>query len=380
MAKILKKKQKAKSHQAPQVSSGPFNYCEMMPSAPPTFASDISGQRLQAIVVLASKWANGTVIQYYFFTDAKKDGQWVVLADGTKEWRTWVAVEDQRKIVRDAFAQWKKLGIGLNFSETTDRSEAEVRIGFMQGDGSWSYVGRDVLKQKQDARTMNFGWDLRLQSDTALHEIGHTLGLPHEHQNPNAGIVWNEEAVYAELAAPPNQWPRDKTFHNIIRKIQPDTVQGSSWDPDSVMHYPFRANLIHAPAPYDVKGIDPAGSLSGRDVSWIKTFYPDGAEQFRKLVAGQSQALNVPDGQQANFEFTPAASRKYKVQTFGTCDTQIVVFEEVAGVWRYLTADDDSGEDRNALINTKLRQGRRYAIRIRLKFSAGTDSPSAMVW
>ena len=215
--------------------------------------------------------------------------------------------------------------------------------------------------------------------DIQIHRE-HTLGLPHEHQNPNAGIVWNEEAVYAELAAPPNQWPRDKAFYNIIRKIKPDTVQGSSWDPDSVMHYPFKASLIHAPAPYDANGIDPAGGLSGRDVSWIKTFYPDGAEQFRKLVAGQSQALNVPDGQQANFEFTPAATRKYKVQTFGTCVTQIVLFESVAGVWRYLTADDDSGEDRNALISTKLRQGRRYAIRIRLKFSAGTDAPSAMIW
>ena len=29
--------------------------------------------------------------------------------------------------------------------------------------------------------------------DTALHGIGHTLGLPHEHQNPNAGIVWDVE-------------------------------------------------------------------------------------------------------------------------------------------------------------------------------------------
>lgn len=380
MAKSPKKKPKDKSDAAAQASPGPFSYCEMKPSSPQTFASGISGARLEAIVMLSSKWANGTVLHYYFFTDPKKDGQQVVLANGTKEWRTWVGGEDQRQIVRQAFDQWKRLGIGLTFTETADRSEAEIRIGFMKGDGSWSYIGRDVLDQKQDARTMNFGWDLRQQPDTALHEIGHTLGLPHEHQNPNAGIVWDEEAVYSELAGPPNQWPRDKTFHNIIRKINPDTVQGSSWDPDSVMHYPFNANLINAPAPYNDNGIKPPGSLSARDASWIKTFYPDGADKFRKLVGGQSQALNVDDGDQANFEFTPAATRKYKIQTFGTCDTQIVVFEDVAGVWRHLTADDDSGEDRNALVNTKLRKGRRYAIRVRLKFSAGADSPSVMIW
>ena len=380
MAKSPKKKQAVKAERSQQDPSVPFSYCEMKPSAPLAVSSGVFGFRLESLIVLSSKWANGTVLRYYFFTDPQKHGQFVVLPNGTKEWRTWVGGEEQRKVVRDAFATWKKQGIGLVFTETADRTEAEIRIGFMAGDGSWSYVGRDILKQKQDARTMNFGWDLRQQADTALHEIGHTLGLPHEHQNPNAGIVWNDEAVYAELAAEPNKWSRDKTFHNIIRKIQPDTVQGSSWDPDSIMHYPFKAKLIAAPPPYPVEGIDPAGGLSARDVSWIKTFYPDGAEQFRKLVAGQSQALNVPDGQQANFEFTPTATRKYKVQTFGTCDTQIVAFEQVDGSWRYLAADDDGGEDRNALLQTRLRKGRRYAIRIRLIFSEGTDSPSVMVW
>jgi len=38
--------------------------------------------------------------------------------------------------------------------------------------------------------------------DTAVHEIGHSLGFPHEYQNPKAGIVWNEEAVYAALGQP----------------------------------------------------------------------------------------------------------------------------------------------------------------------------------
>lgn len=52
---------------------------------------------------------------------------------------------------------------------------------------------------------MNIGWDITGDIDAAVHEIGHSLGLPHEHQNPHAVITWDEEAVHAGLAAPPNE-------------------------------------------------------------------------------------------------------------------------------------------------------------------------------
>lgn len=110
-------------------------------------------------------------------------------------------------MVHKAFQIWKDIGIGLEFKEVSSKTEAEIRIGFLEGDGAWSYIGKDILKQGINERTMNFGWDITRNPrkiDTAIHEIGHTLGFPHEHQNPNAGIVWDEEKVYASLASPPN--------------------------------------------------------------------------------------------------------------------------------------------------------------------------------
>jgi hypothetical protein len=369
----------AKAREA-QAANEERQYCSVKASTPIEIPAGVGAERASAIIVLGSKWSNGTLLHYYFYDDPQRDGEMVTLQDGTREWRTYVGAEHQRRIVRDAFVEWKALGIGLDFSETTDRSEAEIRIGFMRGDGSWSYVGKEVLDQGQDDRTMNFGWDLRGDPDTALHEIGHTLGLPHEHQNPNAGIVWNEEAVYLDFGAPPNKWKREKTHYNIIRKLESDSVQGSSWDPDSVMHYSFKAGLIARPEGY-AGGLTPAGGLSARDVTWIKTFYPEiPSSALRALAPAQSQPLEVGNGDQANFIFEPEATRKYKVQMFGACDAQIVLFEDVGGEWRYLAADDDSGEDRNALIDVRLRQGRRYAARVRLKYASGGAPPSVMIW
>lgn len=364
------------------ISQAPFRYCAMPAAKPQTLAPNLAPNRTRAILMLANKWANGTRLQYYFFTEPQADGELVTLNDGSREWRTWVGSEPDRDIVRTAFSRWKALGIGIEFAETAKREEAEIRIGFMPGDGSWSYVGTDILGHGPKERTMNFGWSLLGHDgpDTALHEIGHSLGLPHEHQNPNAGIIWKEEAVYTALAGPPNNWTREETFYNIIRKIPPDAVQGSSWDPDSIMHYPFEAGLIMKPAQY-AGGLRPTGGLSPRDITWVKTFYPQQDQNgFRKLNIAESQPLNVDAGGQADFLFEAPATRKYKVQTFGSCDTQIVIFEEVDGQWRYLSADDDSGEDRNALIDVRLRDGKRYAVRVRLKYDPGGAPPSVMLW
>lgn len=338
--------------------------------------------RVSLIRMNESKWVNGTVLHYYFFNQAS-DGEYITYSDGTQEWKAWVGDETQKVVVRKAFDVWKDVGIGLQFTEVTSRSEAEIRIGFMDGDGSWSYVGRDVLKNGPDARTMNFGWDLTRhpnELDTAVHEIGHTLGFPHEHQNPNAGIVWNEEAVYSDLAGYPNYWSREKTYYNIIRKIEPDQVQGSNWDYNSIMHYPFAGGLIKAP-PEFVNGLQPADGLSARDKTWVKNFYPPlDSHQYQELRPFESVALAIGSGEQKNFVFKPDATRKYTIQTFGISDTVMVLFEDENGDLRYVTGDDDSGKDYNANIEFKLFKGRRYVLRIRLYYSHLTGETTVMLW
>ena len=216
----------------------------------------------------------------------------------------------------------------------TSRNEAEIRIGFMQGDGAWSYLGRDDPRpgRQRAHHELRLGPARRQEADTALHEIGHTLGFPHEHQNPNAGIVWDEEKVYASLGGPPNNWPREKTHWNILRKIEPDTVQGSNWDPDSVMHYPFPAGLILQPERFRTEPLRPAGGLSARDVAWVRAFYPGGDDpELPELTPFQSRELAILSGQQRDFVIRPTATRQYTLQTFGVSDTVMVLFERSDG-------------------------------------------------
>jgi hypothetical protein len=341
-----------------------FSYCSAIVAPPREFAPEVDANRRALILVTSNKWVNGTELHYYFFNQGQ-----------------WAGPKAQQDVVRKAFKQWKDLGIGLEFHEVADPNEAEIRIGFKQGDGAWSYIGTYILNIGQSQRTMNFGWDLTRpgEIDTALHEIGHTMGLPHEHQNPNAGIVWNEEAVYTALAGPPNFWSRDKTFQNIISKIDPDTVQGSNWDPDSIMHYPFEAGLIQEPAQYR-NGLTPAGSLSARDIQWIKTFYPPMTPVTPELHPFQSAPLQLSPGQQADFLVNPTATRDYWFRTFGDTDTVMVLFEKRNGEWRYVKGDDDSGEDYNAQFQVRLVAGREYMLRIRLYWSNASGATAVMMW
>lgn len=347
------------------------SYCSMIKIPPRVFSSEVGTFRASMIISIDRKWVNGTKLKYYFFNGA---------GDGSPS--SWKGDTAQKNTVKLAFNTWKNLGIGLEFEETTDRQEAQVRIGFLLGDGAWSYVGRDVIDQapSPDERTMNFGWNISNELDTALHEIGHTLGCPHEHQNPMAGIVWDEEAVYAALALPPNNWDHDKTYYNIIRKLPINEVEGSTHDANSVMHYPFGAGLIESPAEFK-NGIFPAGGLSAKDKEFVKKFYPIITKNdYVILKVSQSSPLDIKPGEQKNFRFTPTRSRKYKIETFGTMDMVMVLFEKSATEEIYLSGDDDSGKDYNAKIVMRLIKGREYIIRVRLYYAGDEGTGSIMVY
>jgi len=317
---------------------------------------------------IEKKWVNNTVLHYYFFSSPA----------------SWRANDNQKQAVRNAFKEWKQLGLGLQFVEVKKPEDAEIRIGFQRG-GSWSYVGRDAidLVSNINERTMNFGWDLTTPygRDTALHEIGHALGFPHEHQNPNAGIIWDVDEVNREFSGPPNNWDEAKIYHNILRKVSSAEVDGSNWDKNSIMHYQFSAGLIKSPAGFKNKALIPQPGLSVMDKTEVKKFYPDTSQkQLTELKPFLSKIVKLSAGQQIDYLIKPSISRKYIMQSFGTMDTVMVLFEDDNGTAVYLEGDDDSGSNTNSKIEYRLLNGRSYYLRLRLYYSTGIGQGGVMLW
>jgi len=180
----------------------------------------------------------------------------------------------------------------IPFKLTFVETGGDVRISLVGNAGSWSLVGTDCLRAPPDSATLNYGW---IDIPTVIHEFGHVLGMIHEHENPRGNTIeWDEPKVYS-WAAQTQGWDRETTYNNIIMRYSKDQVNGSDYDPLSVMLYFFPASLTK-----NGVGTQQNMRLSPIDVEWIEKQYPGGElspSKFYKKVYGQ----NISDVVEGSF-------------------------------------------------------------------------------
>lgn len=216
-----------------------------------TLSNERQNQLLELAIWRDKKWANGKTIKIKFL-----DGSPFIID----------------KVKQNANI-WTKLA-NLNF-DFIEKGDAEIRISFQQGNGSWSYVGVDCLNiTDQTEPTMNFGWftdttpDLEF-SRTVLHEFGHGIGCIHEHQSPDANIPWDIPAVYAYYAASQG-WTQAEVNNNIFAVYDNSTITNSNFDRLSIMLYPIDGALTQNRFSVGMNNL-----LSFNDIKCVRQWYPE---------------------------------------------------------------------------------------------------------
>jgi hypothetical protein len=104
------------------------------------------------------------------------------------------------------------------------------------------------------------------------------MGMIHEHQNPRGTpIKWNVTKV-EEYMKDTQGWDIKQTQENVIDRYSIDTINGSDFDPDSVMLYFYPADLT-----LDNKGTHENNTLSLTDMIWLSKIYPGGSKDYNTL-------------------------------------------------------------------------------------------------
>ncbi|MFN9460356.1 MAG: M12 family metallopeptidase [Acidobacteriota bacterium] len=293
---------------------------------------------LRAVAPIGKTWINGSTLRVRFL-------------GGTAA---------ERAIVKEQAGWWTQhANLKFDFNNAPD---AEIRISFNKNDGAWSYLGTDAKGISQGEATMNLGF---LDGGTVAHEFGHAIGLAHEHQNPDGGIQWNEPVVISSLGGSPNFWTPEQTRHNVLSKYTANQINGTKFDPDSIMLYFF-------PASWTLNGIATKQNevLSETDKLFIKSarMYPPTGPIENKLLelklGGSPLSADIgKPGEEDVFTFKVSTGGSYLVETQGATDRVMKLFGPNSPT-NLIAEDDDSGAGSNARIRASLIAGQ-YFVQVR---------------
>ena len=258
--------QPARSHGTSENELGMFGPPEILADEQQLIDQGLGAE--QSVVDQFKVWEAGQTLKVCFYSGEQQAKEFFVETAGI-----W---DDITSISFD-------FGTAPAFYECSEAGDHHIRVSLAPGGGNWSYIGTDSARVAQEKPSLRISMaepfslnNRRSVGGTILHELGHALGMKHEHQSPEANceaeIDW--EVLYAELAMPPNEWNKEKVDHNLRPLVASDRLRTSEYDPKSIMHYALPANWFiggESASCYIRKNT----SLSELDVAAARETYPN---------------------------------------------------------------------------------------------------------
>lgn len=153
------------------------------------------------------------------------------------------------------------------------QSGGDIRVARNEG-GYYSYLGSDIRMIPRNQHTMMLGGfsDRTTESEmrrVAAHELGHSLGFPHEHLRRSLIERLDVNKVLAYFRQTQG-WSDATTRSNVLTPLEERSIMGSDLTDDtSLMCYGLPASITR-----DGKPIPGGGDFSKTDREFANRLYP----------------------------------------------------------------------------------------------------------
>lgn len=183
---------------------------------------------------------------------------------------------------------------GITFVET--KQEGQVRIA-RAASGYWSYLGTDVLHIPRNRQTMNLqGFSMNTPESeyrrVVRHELGHTLGFPHEHMRQALVDRIDPEKAY-EYFLRTQGWDRQMVDQQVLTSLDETSLMSTPPDQTSIMCYQLPGEITKDGQPI-LGGLD----INATDAAFAHRIYPRPGAPSRAMTLGEYLPAAVADDEE----------------------------------------------------------------------------------